>query len=80
MNAHLLIKFKTVSHISAKNVHCDQHLFITTSFPRPIYYDIHRMRTDFLFPGKKPCHMCSQNHRITESQNSRGWKGPLWVI
>jgi len=23
---------------------------------------------------QKPC------HRITESQNSRGWKGPLWVI
>ena len=22
----------------------------------------------------------SQNHGITESQNSRGWKGPLWVI
>jgi len=22
----------------------------------------------------------SQNHRITESQNVRGWKGPLWVI
>jgi len=22
----------------------------------------------------------SQNHRITESQNGRGWKGPLWVI
>jgi len=22
----------------------------------------------------------AQNHRITESQNSRGWKGPLWVI
>ena len=21
-----------------------------------------------------------QNHRITESQNGRGWKGPLWVI
>jgi len=20
------------------------------------------------------------HHRITESQNSRGWKGPLWVI
>ena len=20
------------------------------------------------------------SHRITESQNSRGWKGPLWVI
>jgi len=20
------------------------------------------------------------NHRITESQNSTGWKGPLWVI
>jgi len=19
-------------------------------------------------------------HRITESENSRGWKGPLWVI
>ena len=25
-----------------------------------------------------PCH--EQSHRITESQNSRGWKGPLWVI
>jgi len=23
---------------------------------------------------------CPQAHRITESQNSRGWKGPLWVI
>jgi len=22
----------------------------------------------------------AENHRITESQNSRGWKGPLWVI
>jgi len=22
----------------------------------------------------------SQNHRITESQNGRGWKGPLWVV
>ena len=22
----------------------------------------------------------SQNHRITESQNVRGWKGHLWVI
>jgi len=22
----------------------------------------------------------NRNHRITESQNSRGWKGPLWVI
>jgi len=22
----------------------------------------------------------TKNHRITESQNSRGWKGPLWVI
>jgi len=22
----------------------------------------------------------SGHHRITESQNSRGWKGPLWVI
>jgi len=21
-----------------------------------------------------------QNHRITESQNDRGWKGPLWII
>ena len=20
------------------------------------------------------------SHRITESQNGRGWKGPLWVI
>jgi len=22
----------------------------------------------------------SQNHRITESQNGKGWKGPLWII
>jgi len=22
----------------------------------------------------------SKNHRITESQNVRGWKGPLWVV
>ena len=22
----------------------------------------------------------AESHRITESQNSRGWKGPLWVI
>jgi len=21
-----------------------------------------------------------ERHRITESQNGRGWKGPLWVI
>ena len=26
---------------------------------------------------KSKRHPC---HRITESQNSRGWKGPLWVI
>jgi len=24
--------------------------------------------------------LISQNHRITESQNGRGWKGPLCVI
>jgi len=24
--------------------------------------------------------LSSYNHRITESQNGRGWKGPLWVI
>jgi len=23
---------------------------------------------------------CVTFHRITESQNGRGWKGPLWVI
>ena len=27
-----------------------------------------------------PCRLILQNHRITESQNGRGWKGPLWVI
>jgi len=21
-----------------------------------------------------------ESHRITESQNGRGWKGPLWVM
>jgi len=21
-----------------------------------------------------------EDHRITESQNGRGWKGPLWVV
>ena len=24
--------------------------------------------------------LTAPGHRITESQNSRGWKGPLWVI
>jgi len=28
----------------------------------------------------EPCPGRRGNHRITESQNSRGWKGPLWVI
>jgi len=27
-----------------------------------------------------PLHASAQNHRITESQNIMGWKGPLWVI
>ena len=26
------------------------------------------------------CFQAAEDHRITESQNSRGWKGPLWVI
>jgi len=26
------------------------------------------------------CKSIAEIHRITESQNSRGWKGPLWVI
>ena len=26
------------------------------------------------------CQAAREDHRITESQNSRGWKGPLWVI
>jgi len=29
-------------------------------------------------PISQACRMVSS--RITESQNSRGWKGPLWVI
>ena len=29
--------------------------------------------------GKKKKLYSEQNHRTTESQNSRGWKGPLWV-
>ena len=27
-----------------------------------------------------PLSNTSHSHRITESQNVRGWKGPLWVI
>jgi len=23
---------------------------------------------------------CDSLHRITKSQNGRGWKGPLWII
>ena len=34
----------------------------------------HAVRKKLLGTGQQ------QNHRITESQNSRGWKGPLWVI
>jgi len=30
--------------------------------------------------GNEALNRRSQNHRITESQNGRGWKGPLWVI
>jgi len=30
--------------------------------------------------NSKACVHESQNHRITESQNGRGWKGPLWII
>jgi len=26
------------------------------------------------------CRVLTRRHRITESQNGRGWKGPLWVI
>jgi len=35
-----------------------------------------------LLSGSKPCLTQADGnpHRITESQNSRGWKGPLWVI
>jgi len=34
---------------------------------------------------KKPwrymhCHHWTSRLRVRESQNSRGWKGPLWVI
>jgi len=29
--------------------------------------------------GQLPLYQ-SQNHRTTESQNGRRWKGPLWVI
>jgi len=42
----------------------------------------------FFFPGRfhpvirgdKNKHVGDVDHRITESQNGRGWKGPLWVI
>ena len=30
--------------------------------------------------SSKSCPWKSPNHRITESQSVRGWKGPLWVI
>jgi len=30
--------------------------------------------------GKRVTEHIGGYHRITESQNSRGWKGPLWVI
>lgn len=53
MNAYLYIKLKTVDHMSAKNVLCDQHFFITTGFPTPICYNTHCMRTAFLFVEKK---------------------------
>jgi len=29
---------------------------------------------------KASLHTAASAHRITESQNGRGWKGPLWVI
>jgi len=33
-----------------------------------------------LVEDEAPSRMDTMVHRITESQNSRGWKGPLWVI
>jgi len=33
-----------------------------------------------VFSTAVPYGLCRRYHRITQSQNVRGWKGPLWVI
>jgi len=43
-----------------------------------IFSDCHSF--DNLSPVLTDNAITFKNHRITESQNVRGWKGPLWVI
>ena len=61
------------------------------SVSSPSYLVRNQQGISTVFSGKNPQHLhlyisiktislVSQNHRITESQNSRDWKGPLWVI
>ena len=42
--------------------------------------DLMALSNPWCFPSAALPGALSITHRITESQNSRGWKGPLWVI
>ena len=39
-----------------------------------------RWRALLLLTGRRAMYLFLGSYRITESQNVRGWKGPLWVI
>ena len=48
-------------------------------YPLSAYTALTSSRSD-LGSVSRTCLSCPTYYRITESQNSRGWKGPLWVI
>jgi len=48
------------------------------SFLLPITHQVNLSKCQSRFAC--PCIGNKENHRITESQNGRHWKGPLWVI
>jgi len=57
-------------------VHCLEHMNQINHF-QPV--PGHRL-AEMFSTGNDENTACTCFHRITESQDVRGWKGPLWVI
>jgi len=45
-----------------------------------LYFQLNAVSSGPLRTSKGRLCWVDMSHRITESQNSRGWKGPVWVI